>query len=160
MEANVHGYMTVMNRIGAKWGGAHAGLLTHVLRGEWGFEGFVITDCTVNSTYTDSLVGLQGGSDIWDGVKSIEQTDESLYANQNDPYVCQLMRQAVHRLLYVQANSSAMNGLDANQRVVEIMTWWQITLIAVDVVFGLLTLCGVAVIVNAVRNGKKQKKAE
>lgn len=160
VEANVHGYMTVMNRIGAKWGGAHAGLLTHVLRGEWGFEGFVITDCTVNSTYTDSLVGLQGGSDIWDGVKSIEQTDESLYANQNDPYVCQLMRQAVHRLLYVQANSSAMNGLDANQRVVEIMTWWQITLIAVDVVFGLLTLCGVAVIVNAVRNGKKQKKAE
>ena len=155
VDANVHGFMTVMNRIGAKWGGAHAGLLTHVLRGEWGFEGFVITDCTVNSTYTDSLVGLQGGSDIWDGVKSIEQTDESLYANQNDPYVCQLMRQAVHRLLYVQANSSAMNGLDASQRVVEIMTWWQIALIAADVVFGILTLCGIAVLVNAVRQKKQ-----
>ena len=156
VDANVHGFMTVMNRIGAKWGGAHAGLLTHVLRGEWGFEGFVITDCTVNSTYTDSLVGLQGGSDIWDGVKSIEQTDESLYANQNDPYVCQLMRQAVHRLLYVQANSSVMNGLDASQRVVEIMTWWQITLIAVDVAFGILTLCGIAVLINAVRQKKQE----
>lgn len=158
VEANVHGFMTVMNRIGAKWGGAHEGLLTNVIRGEWGFEGFVITDCTVNSTYTDSLVGLQGGSDIWDGVKSIEQTDESLYANQNDPYVCQLMRQAVHRLLYVQVNSSVMNGISSHDRVVEIMTWWQITLIVVDVVFGVLTLCSIVMLVIAVRQKKQRSE--
>ena len=155
VEANVHGYMTVMNRIGAAWGGAHAGLLNDVARGEWGFKGYVITDCTVNSTYTDSLVGLQGGSDIWDGVNSIELTDESLYEYQNDPYVCQLMRQAVHRLLYVQANSSAMNGLSQFDRVVELTTWWQKLLIGLQVGFGLLALSGVLIFINAKRKEKK-----
>lgn len=155
VEANVHGYMTVMNRIGTAWGGAHAGLLNDVARGEWGFAGYVITDCTVNSTYTDSLVGLQGGSDIWDGVNSIELTDESLYEYQDDPYVCQLMRQAVHRLLYVQVNSSAMNGLSQYDRVVELTTWWQRLLIGLQVGFGVLALAGVAILVNAKRKEKK-----
>ncbi len=155
METNVHNYIKVMNRIGAAWGGAHAGLLNDVARGEWGFKGYVITDCTVNSTYTDSLVGLQGGSDIWDGVNSIELTDESLYEYQNDPYVCQLMRQAVHRLLYVQANSSAMNGLSQFDRVVELTTWWQKLLIGLQVGFGLLALSGVLIFINAKRKEKK-----
>lgn len=36
--------MTAFNRIGTTWTGGHYQLLTNVLREEWGFNGFIITD--------------------------------------------------------------------------------------------------------------------
>lgn len=157
-QANVHGFMTVMNRVGTTWGGAHYGMLTAIPRGEWGFEGAIITDCTVNSRYTDSLVGLQGGSDFWDGASGIEKTDDNLKANGNDPYVCQLLRQAVHRMLYVQVNSSAMNGLGMTDKVVGVLTWWQSTIIAGICIFGVLAAVSTAWCVYAFLQSKKQKQ--
>ena len=36
--------MFSMNRVGLVWSGDHRGLVTNVVRGEWGFGGVVITD--------------------------------------------------------------------------------------------------------------------
>ena len=127
------GAMTIMNRIGTQWGGACKALLTDVLRTEWGFDGIVITDYSSNSNFTVQTLGLQGGADIWDGFQASDINDK-----QNDPYIAQLMRQSMHRLLYVQANSSAMNGISSTDRVVPIMTWWQVLLIAVDIALAVL----------------------
>lgn len=59
--------MAGMNRIGARWVGAHKGLMTNVLRGEWGFEGMVITDqASVPAMfYQDIVSGLAAGTDLW-----------------------------------------------------------------------------------------------
>lgn len=59
--------MAGMNRIGARWVGAHKGLMTNVLRGEWGFEGMVITDQASVSAmfYQDIISGLAAGTDLW-----------------------------------------------------------------------------------------------
>lgn len=38
------GIMLIMNRVGLVWSGDHRGLVTNVVRGEWGFDGVVITD--------------------------------------------------------------------------------------------------------------------
>ncbi len=138
-QAHAKGAMTVMNRIGAIWGGAHAGLLTNVFRGEWGFDGIVITDYSSNSNYTSHVNGLQGGSDIWDGINVSATNTKPLSEYKDNAYVCQLMRQATHRILFVQANSSAMNGVASDDQIIPILTWWQSTLIAVDVVLGVLT---------------------
>ncbi len=143
-EADAKGAMTIMNRIGSTWGGAHNGLLTQVLRNEWGFEGIVITDYSSNSNYTLQTAGLEGGSNIWDGFESSDISDK-----QNDPYITQLMRNAIHDVLYVQVNSSAMNGISQGDRIVSILTWWQVTLIALDIVFLLLLMGSIIMLVKS-----------
>ena len=42
-EADARGVMASMKRIGARWSGGHAGLMTDTLRDEWGFNGVVST---------------------------------------------------------------------------------------------------------------------
>lgn len=89
-------------------------------------------------------MGLAGGADIWDGFQASDINDK-----QNDPYIAQLMRQSMHRLPYVQANSSAMNGLASTDRVVAIMTWWQKALIAIDVAFAALAVGSVVMLIRS-----------
>ena len=63
------GLMTAYNRIGATWAGGSKALLTEVLRGEWGFEGAVITDYADHQTYMNADAMLRAGGDLYmDGV--------------------------------------------------------------------------------------------
>ena len=149
-ESQAKGVMTIMNRVGTKWGGANSSLLTGILRDEWGFDGFVITDYSSNSNFTLQSNGLEAGVSIWDGYK-----DGDLGNYRGDAYVAQLMRQAVHRLLYVQVNSSVMNGISSNTKVVTITPWWQVAIYALVGVFALTTvLCAVMLVVR-LRKAKK-----
>ena len=66
-QGDTNGVMASMNRIGATWSGSHKGLMTKVLRDEWGFEGCVITDqASVPAMfYQDMVSGLAAGTDLW-----------------------------------------------------------------------------------------------
>ncbi|MBR1686200.1 MAG: glycoside hydrolase family 3 protein [Clostridia bacterium] len=151
-ESHAKGAMTVMNRIGTQWGGACRSLLTNVLRNEWGFDGIVITDYSSNSNFTVQTAGLIGGADLWDGFRASDISDK-----QNDPYIAQLLRQAIHRILYVQVNSSAMNGISSTARVVPITTWWQIAEYSATALFGVLTI--LSAVLWVVNKKKAPKKA-
>ena len=83
-------------------------LIFYVLRGEWGFEGFVISDCPYFD-YMGILDGLEGGNDAF----LYELSDDKLetyYKAESNPRIAQLIRQAVHRVLFVVANGNCMNG--------------------------------------------------
>ena len=62
------GIMLIMNRVGLVWSGDHRGLVTNVVRGEWGFDGVVITD---QASYPQAFpllairAGLGAGTDLW-----------------------------------------------------------------------------------------------
>jgi len=43
-KGRCHGIMAAMNRIGTTWVGHSKPLMTNILRGEWNFQGMVITD--------------------------------------------------------------------------------------------------------------------
>ncbi len=49
-EGNAYGVMSAYNRIGAQWCGGNKALLVDLLREEWGFDGFVITDASIDLT--------------------------------------------------------------------------------------------------------------
>ncbi len=120
VEGDAMGLMSGFNRIGTKWSGAHAGLLTDVLRGEWGYEGFVISDCAWRD-YMDVEDGLLAGNDC-----ILDTVDASNYNQvKNNPTLAQALRESTHRVLYVVANSNAMNGFSSNTRVYEVKEWWQ-----------------------------------
>ena len=55
------GLMSSYNRIGAVWAGGSEALLTGILRGEWGFDGAVVTDWGGSN---DHALGVKNGSTL------------------------------------------------------------------------------------------------
>lgn len=49
-EGKAKGVMSAYNRIGSQWCGGSKALLIDLLRNEWGFDGFVITDASIDLT--------------------------------------------------------------------------------------------------------------
>ena len=62
-EGGCQAVMSSFNYIGTVWAGACDELLNNVLRDEWGFQGFVLTDYFGNSTYMDADQAIRGGTD-------------------------------------------------------------------------------------------------
>ena len=64
------------------------------------------------------------------------------------------MKEATKHILYTTANSNAMNGVSANMQVVEVVTWWQILIIVLDVVFGILAAFSIFMLVRSIKKNK------
>jgi beta-glucosidase len=155
-EGGARGAMASMNRLGARWSGAHAGLMTATLRDEWGFRGVVVTDQASFDVfaYEDLRAGLAAGTDLW------LNTDASLWKlpdEQMTPTVLANMRQAAHNIAYAVAQSNAMNGLSSDSRIVPVTPLWQKALIGADIVIGLL-LAGTVFLVT--RRLVRQRRVE
>lgn len=147
--------MSGFNRWGSTWCGAYAALQTDYLRGELGMRGMSITDYSGSSKYMDLCDALIAGTDIYDSPDpTIHTANAANY--ENDAYIVTQMREAMHNILYTVVNSNAMNGLSEADTMKQVTPWWQIALIALIVVFGVLT------VVCAVMTGRavKRKKAD
>lgn len=135
---NAHAVMSAMNRIGTDWVGANMNLLNNIMRDEWGFDGYCITDMAASDTgyimnYQD---GIARGTDLFLGSGS----KTALAEFRNNASFCQRMREASHRILYSVCNySAAMNGITPDTMVNIADAWWRVTIIAVDCTFGVLT---------------------
>ena len=60
-EGKAYGIMSAYNRIGAQWCGGSKALITELLRNEWGFDGYVITDASIDLTgegYLDPVLAV------------------------------------------------------------------------------------------------------
>lgn len=62
VEEGVAAVMSAYNSVNGEWCGQNTSLLTAVLRGEWGFEGFVISDWIFG--LRDAVKSLEAGLDI------------------------------------------------------------------------------------------------
>ncbi|MBP5254108.1 MAG: glycoside hydrolase family 3 C-terminal domain-containing protein [Lachnospiraceae bacterium] len=128
------GVMSSFNRLGVVWSGAHYGLMTGILRDEWGMKGAAITDCSVFAKYMDYRFGVLAGQDLWDGHGSGMATLDGL---QNDPAIVTAVQRAVKNICYSITHSHAMNVGHATIRV--ITPWWKVALFAACGVFAVLT---------------------
>ncbi|MDD2575790.1 MAG: putative Ig domain-containing protein, partial [Acholeplasmataceae bacterium] len=104
-EGKTTGIMSALNRLGPTWVGGHYGLLTNVLRKEWGFVGTVVTDSFIGSySYVDQMI--RAGGDLSLG----NSLNDSGWINEIDSATTRTaLRNAVHNILYTQVNSMAMN---------------------------------------------------
>lgn len=153
VKGGAHCVMSSFNRVGATWSGANKNLMTNVLRGEWGMDGQAVTDYSGND-FMDVALGLLAGQDIWD--YSGTKWTNKLNTLKNDANIVNAMRQASARILYTVANSNAMNGYTVETVVEGGLAWWQSTLIAADVIFGVLTAAAAAMFVLSIVKIKKQ----
>lgn len=154
---NAHAVMSAMNRAGTDWVGANTNILINIMRDEWDFDGYCITDMAASNTayimnYQD---GISRGTDVFLGSGSKNALD----AFKNNKAFCQRMRDASHRILYSVANySAAMNGITPDTKVGAASWWWQVTIIAVDSVLGVLTAgCAVMYALCLVKEHSKKK---
>lgn len=108
--------MTSYSRVGCHWNGADEGMISGVLRGEWGCNGAIISDNSgTNFTYMDGADGVLAGSDLFDSMCQIEW--KQLQAYEDDPVIVSAMRESVHRIAYATLNSLAMNGIGPNTTI-------------------------------------------
>lgn len=76
-ESRCCGVMSAYNRIGTDWCGASSELLIDLLRTEWGFEGFVLSDFSSNVTgygYMSPVLAVYNGNNaLLTGITAITQ---------------------------------------------------------------------------------------
>jgi len=147
-EGGAGGMMSSFNRIGMKWAGGCYPLLTSVLRDEWGFQGMVITDYSLN-TYTHVDEMIRAGGDLF-----LTQ-DTKTFNKEDDATQITLLRKATKNILYTVVNSNAMSiAIEGYQKPL-----WQEWMIYIDIALGaLLALWGAGVISSAKKKGAKQAK--
>jgi beta-glucosidase len=117
-EGNAKGIMTAYNRIGAQWCGGSKALITDLLRTEWGFDGFVITDASIDLTgegYLDPVLAVyarNSGILTMLYVVSAPQTILSLkLAYRKDPIgMGKAMRLCVYDICRMKMETNAFNA--------------------------------------------------
>ena len=140
--------MSSFNYIGTVWAGACDELLNNVLRTEWGFEGFVLTDYFGNTTYMDADQAIRGGTDC---MLVAYDTPTNHVTDTTSATSVLAMRQSCKNILYTTVNSRAYDPANLSGGGLQ---GWQMAAIAIDVVVAAVLLAG------AVAIAKKAKKLE
>ena len=144
--------MTSYNRIGATWAGGNYNLITGVLRTEWGFNGFALTDYEVPS-YMGNAQSLKAGGDA--KLKTVDMTNlfGSSFSLDGDTDLQYYAREAAHHILYAVVNSAAMNGYVHGVEYEGGFAYYKLILIGWDV----LAAAGIALLVLSIIKRSKKK---
>lgn len=146
-SGSLNGVMTAYNRVGCEAVASDKGVCTEILRNEWGFKGFVVTDFIfVGSWYDPLLIASTGTSTIlstgdWFTVDQVKG-DANLLAS---------IRNTMHYALYAFVNSNGMNGIAGDVRLIHVYTWWETSLLALDAALGVVTLGAAVMYVRAAK---------
>ena len=127
--------MPAQNCVGTIVGECNYALLNNVLRGEWGFQGVVVSDYWVWADNSIRDLALRAGCDTYlcMAMPSVWNLDDYDSATARS-----VMRTAVKNLCYTVVNSNAMQGVAPGAVVKETLSPWMKALIGVDVVAGVL----------------------
>lgn len=111
-EGGANGIMSGFNRLGMHWTGSSPALLRDFAETECGYKGITLTDA-FETDYMNTIDGLLNGTHAWLGGTGYINTDAVLLQDdyRNDPIIQDAVFNAVHRILYVNAHSLAMNSL-------------------------------------------------
>ena len=136
------GVMSSMARIGSMRCRSSYALNINVLRGEWGYEGFVITDYNIINT-SESEACLAGGCNLQLTGMANPLPEVSSTGVQN------MLRDSLHRALYFCANSRLVAGIGDNYSAG--VPVYVLMLIAIDAVIVAYVVCGILLNVYNIR---------
>lgn len=137
-RGNAHSLMTSFNRAGAIWTSASSDLMEDIMRDEWAFDGWTLTDMAGSNgkfymVYDD---GYMNGTDCFLDKATYEDMTPEM---RNSPTFNQKQRESMHRLLYVTVNySAAMDGYSTSTKMVKVNVPWKVGLKAFEITTGVL----------------------
>lgn len=163
-EGKASALMSSYNRIGDTWTGGSYGLMTEILRNEWGFKGTAVTDYLDNSdSYKVVDQGIRAGNDIW-----LENGNDASYSSigfkdTTSATAIACARDAAKHVIYTYCNTVKIAkdaGNDTGPKSFEQeFSAWKIWWIVADVVvFGALIAWGAVVTVKMIPEIKKGKQ--
>ena len=121
------GVMTSYNRIGVVASSANKGVMVDIMRNEWGFRGYNVTDFTGVSPKASPKESILYGTTAFCGMgrPSVSYWNEESFAG--DKAMCEAIHLDIKYILYSLAQSNALNGLNSNYKVVihQNNTWWR-----------------------------------
>ena len=114
------GVMSSFNYVGTTWAGGSRALCTEVLRDEWGFKGFVITDFNLYG-YMKKNQALHAGTDVHLTYSAMTES----FSGTSEPSVVADLREAAHRVCFTVVNSNAMQGVAPGSTITTSPAPWQ-----------------------------------
>ncbi len=155
-EGGCLGMMSGYSRLGSIWSCGSYGLITGILRNEWGYEGAILSDYADHHEYMNMDEALRAGADLWmdgvgDGGSFKCETTSNTFNLQ--------LRRATKDVLYMWLNTNyTAKNFDPTQdfQVKEAKSWWIPIVAAVDVV----GVAGLAVWAVFTLKPSKKKDAE
>ena len=154
--------MQAFNRLGFIGCSLSEALNKTVVRDEWGYQGHIETDAigTSSTGYKAAFTTmLAAGTDSFclDTQRQTPTAIATAITENDDGYLLGELRRAAKNILYNDANSNIMNGLNNNSVIVSITPWWQPALHWTIAGFAVLTaLCLIMLTIAKVRYNKEK----
>lgn len=126
-EGGAKAVMSSFNYIGTRWAGGSSELCNTVLRDEWGFKGFVLTDYFGVYGYMSSDQAIRNGTDA---MLVAYDTETNHVKDTKSATGVKAMRQACKNVMYTVANSRAYEPENLQTGLLP----WQIMAIVIDVI--------------------------
>lgn len=139
--------MSAFNYVGATWAGGNSHLLQSVLRDEWGFRGFVLTDYFEGAGYMYGDQAIRNGNDAM-----LATTENTNHITDKSATSVKAMRTAAHNILYTTVNG--WQYADGEPKV-DVPMWR----IAMYVVWGVTAVLAVGLEVLTIMKYLKRRKA-
>ncbi len=136
--------------VGSEWAAANYALLTQVVRGEWGFQGFILSDIHLNGNGAQLDKMLRAGCDA---LLTTSYGARLLPTDTQSPTARHLLRRSLKNISYVLANSNLMQGAAPGSRIHYAPAPWMVWLTAADVLIGLAV--AVMAVLVAVRSWRE-----
>ena len=164
------GLMTSYSKVGPVEATCSYGMLTAILKNEWGFTGYAVSDLNDDEDLFSSIVyaGLTGydnrsanpdGSVRLSsmGVQSDSGSTPSTSYFAGDKLMQSQVKQSLKNTLWVVANSNMMNLYSATTHKVSVMVWWRQAYVAAITITAVLTVAAAALYVLSVVKNKKEE---
>ena len=142
---------------------AHAGLIGQIVRNEWGFKGWIVTDMAAAPDYMNWLDAVSQGTS---GMLTTSGTTATGKFNSmatrkaeisKDTAFQEKMQLGIKSYLYSAARSNALNGITENTKINYVLTWWQKAIIGAEITTGILTVAFLALWFAGKRKNKKER---
>ena len=144
--------MSSFTLIGPHYTGANSDLLNGVLRGEWGYQGMVLTDWYGSYGYQLTMDSVLNGNDLMLGFGRNARTE---IENPDSPTMVKAMRQAAKNIMFTIVHSGNYT-MEEHDGGMDNLTK---TIVTVDLVIGAVLLILEAIVVGRFLSKKKKAKA-
>ncbi len=135
-KGGANAIMTSVDRIGATRAASSYGLLTEVLRNEWGFCGSVITDYYQGGNCHDADQNIRAGNDLQLWPNGTVQFDDT-----SSNTAIKALQNSAKNILYTYIDTQYIHATEAKLELADIIgtrnavfPWWVIILVALDAI--------------------------
>lgn len=171
-DAGMRGLMVSFSKIGPVECTASYELMTEILKEEWGFKGYAVTDIYDDTDIygavlasgttcfdTRGISGFYGATTLENCSTFATQVDGSKVSAQllsGDARLQNAVKDSCHNILYAFSQSSLMNRYNSTTHIEQTMTWWRMAYMAAIAAFGILLLASGALYVLSSKRKERE----